>query len=320
MVELSSTGNLIGPADTVRIDPVVLQGDYVKSTASKELRVTCYGSSSSDTPESYLQEARSLGYILAKRGHTCVNGAGSYGCMAAMNDGAAIGEGKIVGVIHEMWLKKSETLRDGGAHPVFESTENAPTSSSSSSAETKHGGPHPVFNGAKRQMLVAGGKDLQERKRLLVDRADALIVLPGGPGTWDELWEMACAKGIGLSNLPIVCVSVDGYYEPFASMLQRAYDDQLTKLQPHEIVHFVDTAAEAVEWVEAVCSGRAVALPIRNNKRSSMILRSMSVLHNPVVGRSKKLSFTESAIPWVAPVLAFVAGVSVGAVAFSKRR
>lgn len=321
--------------ETSRIDRAILQSDFVRSAASKTLRITCYGSSSSDTPESYLEEARSLGYILAKRGHTCVNGAGSYGCMAAMNDGAAIGDGHIVGVIHEMWLKKSETLRDGGAHPVFESTENAPEQQSSS--EKKHGGPrpHPVFNGARRQMLVAGGTDLQERKRLLVDKADALIVLPGGPGTWDELWEMACAKGIGLSNLPIACVSVDGYYEPFASMLQRAYDDQLTKLQPHEIVHFVDTAAEAVEWVEAVCSGATVAPRVRS-KRSSMVLRSMSVLHNPVVGRSKRSSFTESmsrlsdwsganggegyAMVWVAPVLTFVAGVAVGVVAASKSR
>jgi len=331
------------PADTTRIDPAVLQSDYVKSIASKALRVTCYGSSSSDTPESYLDEARSLGYILAKRGHTCVNGAGSYGCMAAMNDGAAIGDGHIVGVIHEMWLQKSKTLRDGGAHPVFESTENAPkqqhqSSSSSSSSEKKHGGPHPVFNGAKRQMLVAGGKDLQERKRLLVDKADALIVLPGGPGTWDELWEMACARGIGLSNLPIVCVSVEGYYEPFADMLQRAYDDQLTKLPPHEIVHFVDTAAQAVEWIEVICSGTTVTSPVKS-KKLSMALRSMSVLHNPVVGRSKSSSFTESisrwsdwsssatnngdennAMVWVAPVLTFLAGVAVGAVAFSKRR
>ena len=316
-------------ATTIRIDPAVLQSQFVQVTAPQPLRVTCYGSSSSETPESYRREARSLGYILAKRGHTCVNGAGSYGCMAAMNDGAALGDGHIVGVIHEMWLQESETLRDGGAHPVFDSSteNNAPAVAVETSSESKHGGPHPVlFNGPKRQMLVARGKDLQERKRLLVDQADALVVLPGGPGTWDELWEMACAKGIGLSNLPIVCVSVEGFYEPFADMLQRAYDDQLTKLQPQEIVHFVETAIEAVEWIENTHSG-VVAAPQVESTKTRLALRSMSILHNPVVGQSRSPSFTESigarsngALTPLKLVLTFVAGVLLGTVAGAKSR
>lgn len=141
--------------------------DFLAERAPKALRVTCYGSSSSKTPEKYLKEARNLGYALAKRGHTCVNGAGSFGCMAAMNDGAAEGNGHIVGVIHEMFVVDGSDWcqRDGGAHEVFHKNENGPT----------------------RECLVAGGKDLQERKRLLVEGADALVVLPGGPGTWDEV-------------------------------------------------------------------------------------------------------------------------------------
>jgi predicted Rossmann-fold nucleotide-binding protein len=63
-------------------------------------------------------------------------------------------------------------VRDGGAHNIFSSS----ASSSSSSNATP-----------KREMLIAGGDDLQERKKLLVQGADALAVLPGGPGTWDEV-------------------------------------------------------------------------------------------------------------------------------------
>ena len=121
-----------------------------------------------------MSEARSLGFILARRGHTCVNGAGSFGCMAAMNDGAAIGNGHIVGVIHEMFVVDGSDwcVRDGGAHQVFQN-------SSHSSVAAR--------NGPLREMIVAGGDDLQERKKLLVKGADALVVLPGGPGTWDEV-------------------------------------------------------------------------------------------------------------------------------------
>jgi predicted Rossmann-fold nucleotide-binding protein len=184
----------------IPIDQAVLESPFIQEKAAKPLRVCCYGSSSSLTPVKYLSPAKSVGYILARRGHTCVNGAGSFGCMAAMNDGAGQGDGHIVGVIHEMWLVDSSdwavrdeerrTLRDGGAHAVFDgaignSNGNSNGDSNSNSSESKRDGP-------KREMLVAGGKDLQERKRLLVDKADALIVLPGGPGTWDEV-RVACS-------------------------------------------------------------------------------------------------------------------------------
>ena len=103
----------------------------LETTAPNPRNVTCYGSSSSKTPRRYLEEARLLGYILAKRGHVCINGAGSFGCMAAMNDGVHAGEGHVRGVIHEMFLvdngyfdidPKTQTrlMRRGSSHRVFE--------------------------------------------------------------------------------------------------------------------------------------------------------------------------------------------------------
>jgi len=130
--------------------------DYFASPSEDPLRICCYGSSSSLTPLEYLTQAETLGRTLARRGHICVNGAGSSGCMAAMNDGASAEGGRIVGVIHEMFVV------DG------------------SDWVSKEGGAHSAFHEGKREILVAGGNDLQERKRLLVEGADALIVLPGG--------------------------------------------------------------------------------------------------------------------------------------------
>jgi uncharacterized protein (TIGR00730 family) len=191
---------------------------------------------------------------MAKRGHVCVNGAGSFGCMAAMNDGAVEGNGHIVGVIHEMWLTEPEgndtcnknipsqfagtngaPVRDGGAHAAFASNNLSQV----------------VKNGPVREILVAGGKNLQERKRLLMEGADALLVLPGGPGTWDELWEAACARGIGLTAIPIVVVNVDGFYDPFLAMMERAYKEEMIKLEPHQLIHYEDNAEDAIRWIEA---------------------------------------------------------------------
>jgi predicted Rossmann-fold nucleotide-binding protein len=305
------------------VSPNVLQSEFAQAPASscRPLRVTCYGSSSSLTPQDYLQDAFDVGYLLAVRGHVCVNGAGSYGCMAALNDGAAHGNGHIVGVIHEMWLLDGENaaatygkrnLRDGGAHPVFGSSASSDAlaggpkvdAPATASRESRHGGPHPALSpgssnddsegrkgGPIREMLVARGKDLQERKRLLVENSDALIVLPGGPGTWDELWEMACARNIGLTSLPIVCVNTNGYYGSFLEMLERAYRDQLTKLRPDEILHFEETAEGAVRWIEEAAAAYA-ASDLRQKESDSgsskqqraearAVLRSSSVLSAP---------------------------------------
>mmetsp|Transcript_17182 Transcript_17182/g.37990 ORF Transcript_17182/g.37990 Transcript_17182/m.37990 type:complete len:210 (-) Transcript_17182:382-1011(-) len=164
------------PADAgTGTSPVVAPGAAERVAAAgrapRPLRVCCYGSSSSRTPARYTDAAYDLGSILARRGHTCVNGAGSSGCMAAMNSGASDSGGRIVGVIHEKFVVDGSDWLEGA---------------------------HSVFGRGGAELLLATGNDLQERKRLLVRDADALVVLPGGPGTWDELWEMACAGHLGL--------------------------------------------------------------------------------------------------------------------------
>jgi uncharacterized protein (TIGR00730 family) len=247
-----------------------------------------------------MEAAKTLGYILGKRGHVCVNGAGSFGCMAAMNDGVALADGHVIGVIHRMWLPSSSSSATTlpanneqvvGAHPVFESLENAGGAGVTAPTLTTTTAPTSVTQPQKkfiRELLVATGDDLQERKRLLVEKADALVVLPGGPGTWDELWEMACAKGIGLSTIPIVCINCDDYYGPFQDMLQRAYDEGLMKYVPEDLVYFVDTPEEAVRWVEAM--NAVVPLPPRqsgNTKRMNTT-ESTSFFHDPLAPRSKR--------------------------------
>ena len=160
-----------------------------------------------------------------------------------------------------------------------------------------------------------------------------LIIPSLVPG--DELWEMACARGIGLTKIPIVCVNCHDFYEPFRAMLVRAYDDKLTKLQPHEIVHFEPTAEAAVRWIEEavqdVLQHPPVAAAAIQSKSSA--LRKSSFLHSPVLGRSapdslwsgRKVSFTNVS-QWVAeqPVwirnsIIFAAGLTLGAAITSRR-
>ena len=86
------------------------------------------------------------------------------------------------------WGVGGKVVRDGGAHKVFE---NAATKSKKESKIEKDDSA-ANHKGPIREILVAGGSDLQERKKLLVQKCDALVVLPGGPGTWDEVRFVVC--------------------------------------------------------------------------------------------------------------------------------
>jgi hypothetical protein len=86
---------------------------------------------------------------------------------------------------------------------------------------------------------------------------------------------MACSRHLGLVSLPIVCVNVDNYYQPFRDMLDRAYQDDLIRLKPSEIVHFAASVEEAVLWCETEAAENAKqAKPIKFNRRSSALEKS----------------------------------------------
>ena len=187
----------------------VEQSAFVQEAAAKTLRICCYGSSSPRTPAAYLDEAWAVGYILARRGHINVNGAGAAGCMGALNDGGSHGKGHIVGVIHEMfvvdgtdWLQ-TEMRRSNSSKNMRRANslssnvkKNKPATDMGLGA---HKGLSNEVDGVHRELLVAGGDDLQERKKLLVKGAHAIIVLPGGPGTWDEVRVCVCIVTLWLS-------------------------------------------------------------------------------------------------------------------------
>jgi hypothetical protein len=87
---------------------------------------------------------------------------------------------------------------------------------------------------------------------------------------------MACARHLNLHHLPIVCVNVDNYYDPFREMLTKAYEDNLIKLMPEEIVHFASSAEEAVRWIEAVKTSTPSLEATKEQRDKKSILKRSS--------------------------------------------
>lgn len=94
---------------------------------------------------------------------------------------------------------------------------------------------------------------------------------------------MACARNIGLSSIPIVCVNINGFYDPFRLMLERAWADKLTKLRPEQIIHFSDSSQEAIQWIEAVQGSKAEDQVVPSTTKRGL-LRLSSVMNTSNVG------------------------------------
>ena len=147
-------------------------------------RVTVYCASSPKTHPDYLAAATRLGELIAEAGHTVVYGGGAIGSMGAVANGALSRGGRVEGVLPRFMYD----LEWG----------------------------HP---GLTDLHLV---NDLHERKRLMIDRADAVVALPGGCGTFEELFEAITWKRLGLFAKPIIIVNIRNYYDPAIALLEQA--------------------------------------------------------------------------------------------------
>ena len=139
-------------------------------------RVLVFCGSSPGARADYALRAAELGRLLAGRGLELVYGGAAVGLMGALADAALDSGGKVIGVIPRRLVEREI------AHPGL--TELREVSS------------------------------MHERKALMAELADAVIALPGGSGTLDELFELFTWNQLGLHRAPIGLLDVAGYWQP----------------------------------------------------------------------------------------------------------
>ena len=146
--------------------------------------VCVYCGSSDKMSDEYLQSARQMGAAIAKRGLTLAYGAGCTGMMGAVADGALEAGGEVIGVIPEMFTT-----------------------------------PTLMHTGLSRLEIVGS---MHVRKQRLVDISDAFIALPGGYGTFEELFEILTWAQIGLHSKPVGLLNNQHYFDPLLSAIEHA--------------------------------------------------------------------------------------------------
>jgi uncharacterized protein (TIGR00730 family) len=151
-------------------------------------RVTVYASSSNALDASYYDAAARLGSVLGRARLEIVYGGGGVGLMRAMADQALAVGAHVHGVI-----------------PHFLNT-------------VEHG-----HKSLSRLEVVA---DMRERKQRMIADSHAVISLPGGSGTFEELLEALTLKRLGLFTGPVVLVNTNGYFDRFVGFLQHSVKER----------------------------------------------------------------------------------------------
>jgi uncharacterized protein (TIGR00730 family) len=151
------------------------------------LTFTVYCASSKKAGQKYFDDTVALADVLIERNVSIKYGGGAVGLMGALADRYIAKGGHIVGIIPEFMAKIE------WAHPKV--TEM-----------------HIVH-------------DMHERKRLLLEGSDAVIALPGGTGTLEELSEAITLKRLGHYNKPILLLNTNKFYTPLDEFFEKMADE-----------------------------------------------------------------------------------------------
>jgi hypothetical protein len=174
--------------------------------------ICVFAGSSVGNRESYGKAAKKLAQAIIENGHRIVYGGGSNGLMGILGDVATEMGGHVTGVITEQL--------------------------------------NAVEVGHKRLSELVIVKTMHDRKRIMAERSDSVICLPGGVGTWEEFFESLTWNQLGLQSKPIVLLNIEGYYSPLAAFVEHSVlEGFLPRSTAGELI-FVESIPEAIEHIE----------------------------------------------------------------------
>ncbi|MEU6537669.1 TIGR00730 family Rossman fold protein [Streptomyces sp. NPDC047000] len=170
----------------------------------------CVFLSAADLDDRYTRPAREFAELVGKGGHTLVWGGSDVGLMKVVADGVEEAGGGLLGVSVEFLSAKARPGVD--------------------------------------QMVIA--RDLAERKRLLLEYADAVVILVGGTGTLDEATEILELKKHGHSEMPVVLLNTAGFYDGLQQQFRRMETEGFLPRPLAELVFFAQEPVGALAYLE----------------------------------------------------------------------
>lgn len=176
------------------------------------VNICVFCSSSNSVNEKYFQEARHLGLAIGRKGNNLVYGGTNVGLMNEVALSVKNAGGRVIGVIPEL-------INNYGISADYVD-----------------------------ELIIT--PDMAERKKLLRERSDAFIALPGGFGTLEEILEVITLKQLGYLNSPIVFINLDGYYDALKEQFELSYQENFAKLEYKNLYRFENDFIAALSYIE----------------------------------------------------------------------
>jgi len=180
-------------------------------------RLCIFCGSSSGRRSVHGQVVQQVGRLLALRGIELVYGGGNIGLMGALANACLESGGRVIGVIPQSLVDK----------------------------EVAHSG--------LTELRVVGS--MHERKFLMAALSDAFMALPGGYGTWEELFEMLTWSQLEIHRKACALLNVDGYYDPLLQMADKAVEEGFLRAANRDLL-LADTDLERL--LDRVCKQCAI--------------------------------------------------------------
>ena len=177
--------------------------------STNNIRNVCvFLGSSLGNREIYKEATELLAKELVSNGYQIVYGGGSNGLMGVLGDTAVDSGGYITGII-------TEQLDD---------------------IEVGHQGLN--------ELIIV--KNMHERKKMMADKSQAVVCLPGGVGTWEEFFESLTWNQLGLQTKPIILLNIENYYSKLKIFIQHAVDEGFLPQSTSDELVLVDDVDEAI--------------------------------------------------------------------------
>jgi uncharacterized protein (TIGR00730 family) len=176
------------------------------------MRICVFCSSSGRIDGRYLDLAAEAGAELARRGHTLVSGGATVSSMGAVARAARDGGAQTVGVIPRALVEVEIADDDSGELVVTE--------------------------------------DMRSRKGEMDRRSDAFLVLPGGLGTLEELFEIWTSRVLGMHEKPIAILDPYGLYEPLRELMKHLLEEGFARPRIFDAIGWTTSVTEAFDHLE----------------------------------------------------------------------
>lgn len=176
------------------------------------MRICVFCSSSGRIDRRYVDLAAEVGTELARRGHTLVSGGATVSCMGAVARAAREGGAKTIGVIPKALVEIEVADEDNGELVVTE--------------------------------------DMRSRKGEMDARSDAFLVLPGGLGTLEELFEIWTSRVLGMHEKPIAILDPTGLYDPLRDLMDHLLGEGFARPRIFDAIGWTGSVPEAFDHLE----------------------------------------------------------------------